>query len=140
MSPTLHQIRLSSIAQACQAANLSLLQLSEILCLGSEQELRDVDEGTVPLTVELLCDLSDALDQEIEFFLNPYRFSPELRKFFESGQHQARPLPLPFVIALHSALDKGQISARKAAKMVGMSLSELSAVFPANNLVQPFFL
>ncbi|MCZ7561296.1 MAG: XRE family transcriptional regulator [Burkholderiaceae bacterium] len=43
-----------------------------------------------------------------------------------------------FVRQLHVALDKGQLSARKAAKLLSLSLSELTALFTAHELAPPF--
>ncbi|HSW17910.1 MAG TPA: XRE family transcriptional regulator [Ramlibacter sp.] len=43
-----------------------------------------------------------------------------------------------FVKLLHVALDKGRISARKAAKTLGLSLSELSGLFKSYDLSSPF--
>lgn len=45
---------------------------------------------------------------------------------------------LPFTEKLHAALDKGRLSARKAAKTLGMSLSELSALFESHSMRPPF--
>lgn len=45
-----------------------------------------------------------------------------------------------FVKLLHLALDKGRISARKAAKGLGLSLNQLSELFPAYGLSKPFTL
>jgi Zn-dependent peptidase ImmA (M78 family)/DNA-binding XRE family transcriptional regulator len=45
-----------------------------------------------------------------------------------------------FVKLLHVALDKGRISARKAAKGLGLSLNQLSELFPAYGLSKPFTL
>jgi len=41
---------------------------------------------------------------------------------------------------LHVALDKGRLSARKAAKGLGLSLNQLSELFPAYGLSKPFVL
>ncbi len=43
-----------------------------------------------------------------------------------------------FVRQLHVALDKGRLSARKAAKSLSLSLSELMAMFAAHELAPPF--
>ena len=45
-----------------------------------------------------------------------------------------------FVAQLHVALDKGRLSARKAAKTLGLSLHELTEVFEAYRLPSPFAL
>jgi Zn-dependent peptidase ImmA (M78 family)/transcriptional regulator with XRE-family HTH domain len=54
----------------------------------------------------------------------------------------ARELPklfsLAFVTMLHAALDKGRVSARKAAKTLGMSLYELTELFHAYEMRAPF--
>lgn len=43
-----------------------------------------------------------------------------------------------FVSMLHRAIDRGQLSARKAAKTLGMSLSQLSDLFAEHSLSAPF--
>lgn len=45
-----------------------------------------------------------------------------------------------FVEQLHVALDKGRLSARKAAKTLGFSLRELMELFTAYRLHAPFSL
>ena len=45
---------------------------------------------------------------------------------------------LPFTEKLHTALDKGRLSARKAARTLGMPLPELTALFEAHSLRAPF--
>ena len=44
-----------------------------------------------------------------------------------------------FVEQLHVALDKGRLSARKAAKTLGFSLHELTQLFEAYRMPTPFF-
>ena len=43
-----------------------------------------------------------------------------------------------FVKQLHTALDKGQLTARKAAKALGLSLHELAQLFVIYELPDPF--
>jgi len=43
-----------------------------------------------------------------------------------------------FVTKLHMALDKGRVSARKAAKTLGLSLFELTELFEAYGMAAPF--
>jgi Zn-dependent peptidase ImmA (M78 family)/transcriptional regulator with XRE-family HTH domain len=45
---------------------------------------------------------------------------------------------LSFVTMLHLAIDRGQLSARKAAKAMGMNLSVLSELFAEHSLAAPF--
>lgn len=45
---------------------------------------------------------------------------------------------LDFVRKLHSALDKGRLSARKAAKTLSLSLAELTELFEAHGMQPPF--
>lgn len=53
-------------------------------------------------------------------------------------QHVPASFSLPFTEKLHVALDKGRLSARKAAKTLGMSLAELTALFEAHSMRPPF--
>lgn len=71
------------------------------------------------------------------------RIDPITRAALEGAQrpdNQEAPnrFSLPFAEKLHAALDKGRLSARKAAKTLGMSLSELTALFEAHSLRAPF--
>jgi len=45
---------------------------------------------------------------------------------------------LGFVVMLHKAIDGGQLSARKAAKALGMNLTQLAELFPEHGLAVPF--
>jgi transcriptional regulator with XRE-family HTH domain len=60
----------------------------------------------------------------------------------EVPQPDDQPVPnlfsLPFVDQLHVALDKGRLSARKAARTLGLRLPELTALFEACGLRAPF--
>jgi Zn-dependent peptidase ImmA (M78 family) len=49
-----------------------------------------------------------------------------------------RRFSVSFVGMLHEAVDRGQISARKAAKAMGMSLTQLSGLFAEHALAAPF--
>ena len=57
-------------------------------------------------------------------------------------QANAEELPKPFsrsfVVELHAALDRGRLTARKAAKTLGMSLGDLASLFKAYELHDPF--
>jgi Zn-dependent peptidase ImmA (M78 family)/transcriptional regulator with XRE-family HTH domain len=45
---------------------------------------------------------------------------------------------LAFAVMLHKAIDGGRLSARKAAKALGMNLAQLGALFPEHDLAAPF--
>ncbi len=45
---------------------------------------------------------------------------------------------LGFAVMLHKAIDEGRLSARKAAKALGMNLTQLAALFPEHGLTVPF--
>jgi Zn-dependent peptidase ImmA (M78 family) len=49
-----------------------------------------------------------------------------------------RRFSLSFVAMLHEAIDRGQISARKAAKAMDMNLPKLSELFAEHSLATPF--
>jgi Zn-dependent peptidase ImmA (M78 family) len=56
----------------------------------------------------------------------------------EAGNETPELFSPNFVKLLHVALDKGRLSARKAAKTLGMSLHELTELFAAHDLPSPF--
>ena len=60
------------------------------------------------------------------------------RRELTSGAPMPKRFSLTFAKLLHSALDNGQLSSRKAAKAMGMSLSELSKFFVEHALTRPF--
>jgi len=45
---------------------------------------------------------------------------------------------LGFAVMLHRAIDEGRLSARKAAKALGMNLTQLAGLFPEHGLTVPF--
>lgn len=47
-------------------------------------------------------------------------------------------LSLNFVTMLHSAIDKGRLSVRKAAKALGLTLPQLAELFTEHSLPPPF--
>ena len=49
-----------------------------------------------------------------------------------------RPFSESFVRMLHTALDRGWLSARKAAKALGMTLAELTSLFETHEMAPPF--
>ena len=49
-----------------------------------------------------------------------------------------KPFSSDYVQLLHTALDRGWLSARKAAKSMGMTLGQLSGLFAAHKLSAPF--
>lgn len=60
------------------------------------------------------------------------------RRFAAPEEPAPARFSIGFVTQLHSALDRGQISARKAAKAVGVNLSELKGLFEEHALASPF--
>lgn len=65
-----------------------------------------------------------------------------LSQFHQADSAEALPglFSSSFVEQLHVALDKGRLSARKAAKTLGFSLHELTQLFEAYRMPAPFFL
>lgn len=65
-----------------------------------------------------------------------------LSQFHQADSAEALPglFSRSFVEQLHVALDKGRLSARKAAKTLGFSLRELMELFTAYRLHAPFSL
>lgn len=70
----------------------------------------------------------------------PTRVALKDQKGFTEGEEAPNPFSTEYVKMLHSALDKGRLSARKAAKTMGMNLGELSNLFTAHKLSPPFVL
>lgn len=64
-----------------------------------------------------------------------------LSQFHQADSAEALPglFSRSFVEQLHVALDKGRLSARKAAKTLGFSLHELTQLFEAYRMPTPFF-
>lgn len=64
----------------------------------------------------------------------------KLAQYKCSDSENSTPLPFStsFVTMLHMALDTGRLSARKAAKSIGISLSSLVALFAAYEMPAPF--
>ena len=56
----------------------------------------------------------------------------------DAAAEQPKPFSESFVKQLHVALDKGRLTARKAAKALGLQLHELASLFVAYELSDPF--
>ena len=68
----------------------------------------------------------------------PTRAELSQQKHTDVEEELPRLFSLAFVRLLHLALEKGQVSARRAAKALGMPLSELAALFTLYDLPAPF--
>jgi Zn-dependent peptidase ImmA (M78 family) len=55
-----------------------------------------------------------------------------------SSRPVPKPYSLPFVEMLHEAIDKGRVSARKAAKALRLNLDQLGGLFVEHGLTTPF--
>jgi hypothetical protein len=55
-----------------------------------------------------------------------------------NAEEVPKPFSRSFVGELHAALDRGRLTARKAAQTLGMSLSDLASLFKAYELHDPF--
>ena len=128
------------IAAACKEANLSHQELCLQLGLAKEHTFEDLVAGNVPLTQEMLVALSELLSIELSDLLSPFKLCPQLLPFFEQEQIPQAPYSGEFLQALFVALDRGQMSARKAARLLGVSLYDLGQAFTSRGIPSPFAL
>lgn len=104
----------------------------------SPARLQALEAGEARPTVDELLAMTEALDVELGFLYEGFRGTVLEGLVAPGNERLVRPLDAELVQRLHTAVDRGQVTARKAALLAGLTLDELAAVFPAHGLPLPF--